>query len=258
MADQISSTVTSGGIERVARACEVYSRAFKTDAVFAYILQHLSDEDRIAFLPHYFEPLMKASAMADGVFDETDDFKSMTVLIPPGKKMDNYFRAITAGLAALMLEVGPRSAYRMMVEWSGKAAAAKKRGLNGHKKFWYVFFVGTEPASQGKGLGARLVLDAMRRAQTDNVPAWIEATSEGSSRLYARCGFELVEIMMLGKGRASPDGKRQAGGEGVPVWAMVWWPKKNGPSSGLLPAQNGRVTSRPEHADAKDAAEVRT
>ncbi|CAM6087000.1 unnamed protein product [Calypogeia fissa] len=63
------------------------------------------------------------------------------------------------------------------------------------------------------------------RAAEDGLPVWLEATTEKSMRLYLQFGWELVEEMVLGKGKAKADGTlTKKGGEGVKIWAMVWWP----------------------------------
>lgn len=67
----------------------------------------------------------------------------------------------------------------------------------------------------------------VNRAKAAGVPLWLEATTEDSHRLYERCGMKTVEKMILGEGVAASNGTAQKGGEGVPMWAMVWWPEQN-------------------------------
>lgn len=53
-------------------------------------------------------------------------------------------------------------------------------------------------------------------------------------RVYAKCGFETVEVLRLGKGKVGKDGVLPVKGdgnvktkeelEGVPLWGMIWWP----------------------------------
>ena len=60
---------------------------------------------------------------------------------------------------------------------------------------WYLPMVGVDPAAQGGGLGSALLGHALRRCDAEGLPAYLEATSEGSARLYRRHGFEpLTEI----------------------------------------------------------------
>lgn len=61
-------------------------------------------------------------------------------------------------------------------------------------------------------------------AAAEKLPLWLEATTAHSRNLYAKLGFEVVEEMFVGKGFCSPDGLPLAGGAGVSIWGMVWWP----------------------------------
>jgi len=77
------------------------------------------------------------------------------------------------------------------------------------------------------GLAAALLDHYKNIAAREHVPIWLEATTAYSRDYYAKRGFELVDEMVLGKGKAAPDGTPQKGGEGVPLYGMVWWPEHN-------------------------------
>jgi ribosomal protein S18 acetylase RimI-like enzyme len=64
----------------------------------------------------------------------------------------------------------------------------------------YLFLLATRPQWQSRGLGAALLRDVLGRCDRDGVPAYLEATSEGSRRLYERHGFEVTGEIRL------PDG----------------------------------------------------
>jgi GNAT superfamily N-acetyltransferase len=49
--------------------------------------------------------------------------------------------------------------------------------------------LGTVPARQGQGLGSRLFEAVLPRLDRDGVPAYLEATTDSSRRLYERHGF---------------------------------------------------------------------
>jgi GNAT superfamily N-acetyltransferase len=115
----------------------------------------------------------------------------------------------------------------MLSEFTGLSEAAKKKGLKGQKMYYYIFFIATREDQRGKGLSSELIRKCQERARSEGVPAWLEATTENSQRLYARLGFQVVERMVLGKGVAAADGTQCKGGEGVPIWAMVWWPDES-------------------------------
>lgn len=57
------------------------------------------------------------------------------------------------------------------------------------------------------------------------LPIWLEATTVRSRDIYLSMGFEQMEEITIGEGKAAPDGISQKGGPGVTIWAMVWWPR---------------------------------
>jgi GNAT superfamily N-acetyltransferase len=54
----------------------------------------------------------------------------------------------------------------------------------------YVPYVGVAPASQGAGLGTKLLGRTLERADADGLPTYLEATSERNAALYERLGFK--------------------------------------------------------------------
>jgi RimJ/RimL family protein N-acetyltransferase len=72
---------------------------------------------------------------------------------------------------------------------------------------YYVRWIGVRPELQGKGLGSALMRPTLDRCDSDELPAYLEASSERSAALYERLGFVHLGVLEL------PDG-------GPPVWPM--------------------------------------
>jgi ribosomal protein S18 acetylase RimI-like enzyme len=64
----------------------------------------------------------------------------------------------------------------------------------------YLFFLGTRPEWQSRGLGSALLREVLERCDREGRPAYLEASSEGNQRLYRRHGFEVTGEIRL------PDG----------------------------------------------------
>jgi ribosomal protein S18 acetylase RimI-like enzyme len=64
----------------------------------------------------------------------------------------------------------------------------------------YLFFLGTRPGWQSRGLGSALLREVLERCDRDATPAYLEATCERNQQLYLRHGFEVTGEIPL------PDG----------------------------------------------------
>jgi len=113
----------------------------------------------------------------------------------------------------------------MLGEFGPASDACKAKGLKGRKDYYYVFFLGTASSARGQGLCSKVVRSYQELAGKDDKPLWLEGTTEYSMKLYAKLGFELVDEIVLGKGKVGADGLPKKDGEGVKIWGMVWWPK---------------------------------
>jgi GNAT superfamily N-acetyltransferase len=61
--------------------------------------------------------------------------------------------------------------------------------------------------AQGRGLGSALLRHVLATCDGDALPAYLEATNPRNRDLYARHGFDVVEVIQAG---TSP-----------PLWAML-------------------------------------
>jgi ribosomal protein S18 acetylase RimI-like enzyme len=113
----------------------------------------------------------------------------------------------------------------MLLEFTPLTDASKSKGLSPHTKYYYVFFTATSTAHRSQGLCSTVIRHIQEISSRDNIPLWLEATTARSMRIYEKLGFETVDEMVLGKGKADQDGNACKGGDGVKIWGMVWWPK---------------------------------
>ena len=74
------------------------------------------------------------------------------------------------------------------------------------EQHWYLPFTGVDPTAQGLGLGSSLLRHALAECDTAGLPAYLEASTLRSRRLYERWGFEPLGVVQAG---SSP-----------PVWPM--------------------------------------
>lgn len=204
-------------------AVAVLAPVFEDDPVIRYMLNNLSPEARLAYLPEYFNALLTAASLNRAVISEADSWRCCAVVIPPGADVGNPWTFIPAGGLGLLWNLGITACKKMIWEYTNLTEAAKKREM-GQDKYYYVFFIGTEAVGRGKGLASKLIEETKEVARKEGKPVWLEATTEGSRRLYDKLGFKTLGEIVLGKAKVGADGERKKGGEGVKIWPMIWRP----------------------------------
>jgi len=60
---------------------------------------------------------------------------------------------------------------------------------------YYLEFLGTDPAHQGKGFGTALMQPMIDRCDREGVGAYLESSKESNLGFYGRFGFEVIKII---------------------------------------------------------------
>jgi len=58
------------------------------------------------------------------------------------------------------------------------------------EQHWYLGYLGTDPAAQGRGIGSALLTPVLDRADEEGLPAYLESSKKANLAFYARHGFE--------------------------------------------------------------------
>lgn len=85
---------------------QLNGRAFDNDPVVAYMLLDMPREERLAYLPTYWSILIRSALLNDGLITEADGWEAASVLIPPGKYIDNAWTLIYAGFLCFLWRIG--------------------------------------------------------------------------------------------------------------------------------------------------------
>jgi GNAT superfamily N-acetyltransferase len=72
----------------------------------------------------------------------------------------------------------------------------------------YLWMIAVAPDRQGEGLGAALIRHVLDRCDREGLPAYLEASSERSAKLYERLGYTFTDTAL-----DLPDGPRM-----YPMW----------------------------------------
>jgi GNAT superfamily N-acetyltransferase len=163
---------------------ETLARAFYDDPVVTWVMA--DGPRRWEILPEFFGAVADSYSSHDEIWD-VEEGVSAAIWAPPGAEDDE---ALGERIGAIAAEYADRT--------------FEVRGLMGEKHpvepHYYLFFLGTRPEWQGRGVGSALMRPVLETCDRDSVPAYLEATSERNKQLYLRHGFEVTDEIPL------PDG----------------------------------------------------
>jgi ribosomal protein S18 acetylase RimI-like enzyme len=160
--------------------------AFFDDPVLSWVYPDPAPRQEI--LPAVFRTFIDACQAGDEVYT-TDRHIAGAVCVPPGREPDE---AQLADLEQISGDYAPRA-----FELSELMDAEHP-----HEPHYYLFFLGTRPEWQSRGIGSALLEQLLEPCDRDGVPAYLDATSERNKRLYLRHGFEVRNEVRLPGGAA--------------------------------------------------------
>ncbi len=198
---QASAIVRLEAAQR-SRAGGILARAFQGDP--AYIAAMPGADKRADVLAWLFDRVVHYSLLYGEVYT-TPGLEGVACWLPPGQTHVTLWRVVRSGLHAAPLRMG-LAAYRRFNAYMGYAA--KFHARYAPESHWYLWAIGVNPASQGKGVGSRLMRFVLMRADADGTACYLETGTERNIRFYEKHGFKVV-----GGGRVPKLGAQ--------VWAMV-------------------------------------
>lgn len=175
--------VREAGAEDVAALAPALAAAFDDDPVWRWTVP--PGARRMDRLQRFFALELAHIALPDGTV-WTDERRCGAVMaMPPGKwrmPITQQARHLR-GFASVFGTRTPRAL--------GLLTKLESRHLR--EPHVYLSYIGVAPEAQGQGLGRALTEPALADADARGLPAWLEASSPGSARLYRRLGFADVD-----------------------------------------------------------------
>ncbi|GGY46719.1 GNAT family N-acetyltransferase [Streptomyces djakartensis] len=154
--------------------------AFRDDPVSAWVFP--GAKDRRAHHPGLMAAFTDI-VLAAGRIDVTEDASAcaLWMSIPAD---DHGGDAQDEGPSQVREAVDPDNE---RIEQIGRLTAAIHPSGRAHEYLW---MIGVAPGRQGEGLGTALIESVLDRCDREGTPAYLEASSARSRRLYERLGFE--------------------------------------------------------------------
>ena len=86
----------------LAPVARLNGRVFDDDPVITYMLLDMPKEERLAYLPTYWSILVKSALLNHALITEADGWKAASVVIPPGRHVDNVWTLFYAGFLGVL------------------------------------------------------------------------------------------------------------------------------------------------------------
>ncbi|KAH6891029.1 hypothetical protein B0T10DRAFT_300316 [Thelonectria olida] len=215
--------------QKLPHAADIIVPAFYNDPLFAWMFLEDSDEARHKKLWLMIRSVIRSAVECGGFVLDAREWGSAMCVSEPGQKYDGLRTIWKSDGVSATIAGGLKPTFRLLVSYLGSVDKVKARVLPGSKlrDCFYVLITATKADSRKQGLNSAMTERLLEEARKVNKPVWLEATTKYSAQQFTRFGFETVDEITVGKGQVNAKGEKQAGGEGVTVTGMIWWPEKN-------------------------------
>jgi ribosomal protein S18 acetylase RimI-like enzyme len=168
---------------------DILTVVFHDDPVFTWLV--LDPQRRPQILRAFFEVLVDVTHPHDELWVTEPDPVSTAIWVPPGCQPGGEDGEQMVGW---LVAAAAETADRLL------AALELMEDQHPHDPHAYLFFLGTLPHWQSRGIGSAVMREVLDRCDRDGTPAYLEATSLDNQRLYLRHGFQVTGEIVL------PDG----------------------------------------------------
>ena len=184
------------------RAGELLARAFHNDPTYVVVIPE--EGKRAKALPWLFNRVVGDALLLGQVYT-TPTLEGAICWLPPGQTGLTIGGILRSGLYATPLKMGLPAYGRFDAYMS---YADKLHEHYAPESHWYLWAIGVDPSSQGRGIGSRLLQPVLEQASADGTACYLETGTERNIRFYEKHGFRVVSEGKVPK-------------LAVPVWAMV-------------------------------------
>jgi ribosomal protein S18 acetylase RimI-like enzyme len=189
------------------QAMVALGRAFANDPLMKYVLP--ADDKRLCATPELYGGIIRY-ALLYGKAYTTPTVDGAACWLPPERSSPTLLRMLRAGMLKVPLLLGWKS-YQRLNEFEAQAEILHKRHAT--KPHWYLWALGVDPMSQGKGTGGILLQPMLAQADAEKMPCYLETQNEKNLPFYEKHGFKVCEQKEVFKNAVS-------------TWAMLRQPQK--------------------------------
>ncbi|MBN2292733.1 MAG: GNAT family N-acetyltransferase [Pirellulales bacterium] len=192
---------------RLGDAAKLLADAFYEDPMASYMIPE--EHNRHDGLRRMMRRCL-SYGMLYGRVETTEDLEGVAAWIPPKYVKFNFFRLLRSGMIIVPWILGRAAAKRFSQAMSDAGRLHAKHAPGRH---WYLFILAVAPNAQRRGVGTTLMEHGLARIDGQNLPCYLETSSQKNVEYYPRHGFEMRE-------------KTTVAGGSLGVWAFLRQPGK--------------------------------
>lgn len=182
------------------------TQAFMEDPLYAFVLPEAGRRRKALMWLH--RRLIHYCSLY-GRMHTLPSLPGIACWLPPGRTDVTIGRILRTGLFAMPLYLG-LGAFLRFNAYMSLSDGLREQHAPGN--FWYLWVLAVDPASQGQGVGSRLMQPVMDEANAGNTPCFLETENEKNLGFYERHGFQVA---------ASDTVPRSS----VKTWSMIRMPR---------------------------------
>jgi ribosomal protein S18 acetylase RimI-like enzyme len=166
-------------------------RAFLNDPLLSYVIPQ--PESRQTQVPWFVQVSMAYGCMFGEAYG-TKEKDGVIFWLRPGETALTLGKMFKSGMLAAPFKLGFSGFIRFMKMADFTDKIHKKHAPMPH---YYLFGMGVDPSSQGKGVGKKLIDPLIEKLNKENAVCYLETQNENNTRFYSKFGFTVVasEVM---------------------------------------------------------------
>ncbi len=190
----------------VREASLVVARAFQDDLIDSYFFP--DPEERKKKLPPFYEYRIGQAVRYGTVYATSPNLEGIAAWLPSDLSEIPMWKMMLTGGFKLFRKMGSQVTSKMMTV---RDFVESKTIKNAGDKYLHLEMLAVEPKLQGMGYAKKLLDPMFNRLDSENLPCFLETSTEKNVALYQYFGFEVVEESTIP-------------GTDVPFWDMLRQP----------------------------------
>ena len=165
------------------RLVKMLARTFYDDPFAMWVCP--PDNIRMRHLESFYAPFIKMMLHHETMWT-TQHCEGVAIWAPPGKWRHSLKEMLPLSRSLLF----PQLLLRAPLVATGLALS--ERAHPETPEHYYLAMLGTDPESQGRGLGSAMLKPMLDQCDDDGIPAYLESSKHANVAFYARHGFRVV------------------------------------------------------------------